>query len=58
MMTAGGIMGILFVFLIYGGMIALTFYFFYLLSRIVRALERIARALEDKSQKFRDETKP
>ncbi len=51
-------MGILFVFLIYGGMIALTFYFFYLLSRIVRALERIARALEDKSQKFRDDTKP
>ncbi len=51
-MTSGGIIGVLFVFLIYGGLIVLTFYFFHLLSRIVSALERIARTLENRDNKL------
>ena len=56
MMT--GIIGILFVLLTYGGSIAVAIFLLIVLSRFVKAFERMAAALEDVARKFRDNTKP
>jgi hypothetical protein len=47
-----------FVLLIYGGLIAAVIVLFILLSRFVRASERMAGALEDVARKLGGETKP
>jgi hypothetical protein len=57
MMMSGFSWG-LFVLLIYGGMIALAVYLVILLSRLVKASERIAGAAEEIARKLHDDPKP
>jgi beta-lactamase regulating signal transducer with metallopeptidase domain len=57
-MMMSGLIGILFVVLIYGGMIAVAVFLLILLSRFVKASERIAGAAEEIARKLRDDTKP
>jgi hypothetical protein len=57
-MMMSGLIGILFVVLIYGGMIAVAVFLLILLSRFVKASERIAGAAEEIARKLHDDTKP
>ena len=53
-----GLIGVLFILLIYGGMIAVAVFLLLLLSRFVKAAERIAGATEVIARKLRDDAKP
>ena len=57
-MMMSGLIGVLFVLLIYGGMIAVAGFLLILLSRFVKASERMAGAAEEIARKLRDDTKP
>ena len=57
-MMMSGVIGILFVLLIYGGMIAVAIFLLILLSRLVKASERLATAAEEIARKQRDDFKP
>jgi beta-lactamase regulating signal transducer with metallopeptidase domain len=57
-MMMSGLIGVLFVLLIYGGMIAVAVFLLILLSRFVKASERMAGAAEEIARKLRDATKP
>ena len=57
-MMMSGLIGVLFVLLIYGGMIAVAVFLLILLSRFVKASERMAGAVEEIARKLRDDTKP
>ena len=56
-MMMPGLIGILFVVLIYGGMIAVAVFLLMLLSRFVKASERMAGAAEEIARKLHDDTK-
>ena len=56
-MMMSGVIGILFVVLIYGGMIAVAVFLLILLSRFVKASERLATAAEEIARKHRDDSK-
>ncbi len=51
------LVSLLFLLLLYGGIIALAIYLLVLLTRVVKAQERTAGALEDIARKLRDDTK-
>ena len=53
-----GLIPVLFVILIYGGMIAVAVILLILLSRFVKASERITCAAEEIARKLHDDTKP
>ena len=57
-MMMSGLIEVLFVLLIYGGMIAVAVFLVILLSRFLKASERIAGAAEEIARKLRDDTKP
>lgn len=57
-MMLQGFIGVLFVLLIYGGMIAAAVFLLILLSRFVNASERIASATEEIARKLHDDAKP
>ena len=53
-----GFIPVLFIILIYGGIIAVAVFLLILLSRLVKASERIAGAAEEIARKLHDDTKP
>ena len=57
-MMISGLIPVLFVILIYGGMITVVVLLLLLLSRFVKASERIAGATEEIARKLRDDIKP
>ena len=57
-MMISGLIGVLFVLLIYGGMIAVAVFLLMLLSRFVKASERIAGAAEEMARKLHNDSKP
>lgn len=57
-MITSGLIGVLFVLLIYGGPIAVAIFLLILLSRFVKASERLATAAEEIARKQRDDSKP
>jgi hypothetical protein len=57
-MMMPGLIGVLFLLLIYGGMIAVAVFLLILLSRFVSAHERVASSLDIIARKIRDEAKP
>jgi hypothetical protein len=57
-MTMSGFTAMLFVFLINGGIIAAVVFVLILLSRFVKASERMAGAAEEIARKMHDDPKP
>lgn len=57
-MMLSGVIGILFVLLIYGGTIAVAIFLLIFLNRFVKASERFAAAVEEIARKQRDDSKP
>jgi hypothetical protein len=57
-MMMSGLVGVLFVLLIYGGMIAVAVFLLILLSRFVKASERMAGAAEEIARKLHNDTQP